>query len=102
MEANNPRFGKVTISSKTATGLNIITESGENKTVMIGFVKFYDNDGIEITDFSEVKDEMIISIPKTSGCDKKANPNSIREMMGRVHEINNEYYDHKTKSFKKN
>ena len=102
MKANNIRFGQVTITSKTSTGLNIITEAGEAKTVMMGFVKFYDNDGVEITDFSEVENEVFFANPKTSGCDKKVNPNSVRELMGRVNEINNENYDHKTKSLKKN
>ena len=84
MKANNNRFGKVEIISKTKTGISFRTETGETKTVMMGFVKFYDNDGVEITDFSEVENEVIVNDYKTS---KKVKDSKLAKIVSGINEF---------------
>jgi hypothetical protein len=79
MKANTEKFGQVEIIEKTSNALVVQLANGEKKTLMTLFIKFYDENGNIITDFSSVKNQINKQVGKsTSG--KKVS--KIAEMQG--------------------
>ena len=59
MIAFTEKFGKVEILTRTGNSLKVELESGEVKTLMPMFIKFKDENGNEIVDFSQIEENII-------------------------------------------
>lgn len=100
MKAFTQKFGQVEILEKTDSVVVIKTETGENKRLMPKFIKFYDENGNEITDFSNVKDA--VKIPANIGGKTSTGrkTSKIAEMQGAWMERNGyTKFNHLTKKF---
>lgn len=80
MKLNTERFGIVEVIERTDNSLIVRTSTGDVKTLMTAFIKFYDMDGCQVTDFSNIK--MRINFTTTRGASAVEKKDSyIRRMV---------------------
>jgi len=103
MKAISKFHGQVEIISQSENSV-IVRKSDNNEiSLMKVFANLKDENGNAI-DYNSlnVKDTAkSIQFPSKSGCEKKSNPNSLREMKGNYEEQNDIRYNHITKRHEK-
>lgn len=101
MKAFTKKFGQLEIIEKTDLMVLVVkTQSGEIKRLATAFIKFYNEDGSEITDFSNVKDAVKIPTNIGGGTSSGRKTSKTAEMHGAWME-KNEYskFNHLTKKY---
>lgn len=93
MKAFTEKFGKVEILGRTGNSLKVELESGEVKTLMPMFIKFKDENGNEITDFSQIEEVVIINTSSSKAPGRKTS--KLAELLGKLSEQSEEMEDNK-------
>ena|SRR5690554_2677379 len=100
MKAITKKFGTVEILEKTDVIVRVKLEDGKEKSLMPKFIKFFNEDGSEITDFSNVKNA--IKIPENIGGKSSTGrkTSKLAEMQGAWMERNGyTEFNHLTKKY---
>ena len=93
MKAFTEKFGKVEILTRTGNSLKVELESGEVKTLMPMFIKFKDENGNEITDFSKIEEVVIVNTSSSKTHGRKGS--KLAELLGKLSEQSEEMEDNK-------
>lgn len=100
MKAFTQKFGEVEIIEKSDLKVIVKTDNGETKSLMPKFIKFFNEEGNEITDFSSIKES--VKIPSNIGGKTTTGrkTSKIAEMQGKWMESKGyTSFNHLTKKF---
>lgn len=90
MKATTEKYGKVTITERNDSTVTIVLEDGSEKRVMPLFVKLFDENENEITDFSSIK----LNNPHVIGRSTSGRKTSrLAEIIGAKEELTGERYN---------
>lgn len=90
MQATSKRYGKVTIKERTDSTVTIVLEDGSEKRIIPAFIKLFDLEGNEISDFSSIQ----LNNPHVIGKSTSGRKTSrLAEIIGAKEELTGERFN---------